>query len=259
MRIKFFHKKSKTTDPSLGSLADRQSLQYTASDTPKRKRNPWLKRFKGIAVILVILVAAFVIVQIADRCSRPSDLSKTISQWFDFDPKIDPSDIVVTAIRSSVEYANVSFYDEFVLHYVKDNGASKSDINQFFKKNLNMEMIRKDQLVLICKGTIRAGFRLDSISDKDIRICHDTISITLPPPVYLDTLLNPSDFEYFERTGIWSHQQDTQIKLKAEKHLIQDAERNKILQKAERSGRSRIKSICRQLGFAEVNVSIRKQ
>lgn len=210
------------------------------------------KKLLGIAIVagIVILAAVFT--------GKRTGLKDRVAQWFDFEVKTDRTDNVLEQIRSTAEFTTVCFYDEFVLNYVKENTLSKSDVNKFFKENLNADLVPKDRLVLICKGKLRAGFDLSKVGAEDVRVSGDTLWVTLPKAEYFDVVLNPSDFEYFERTGSWSHRQDTQVKMQAEKHLLRDAQRKGILAKAERTGRVRLEAMYRGLGFSVVKLSVKQ-
>lgn len=209
------------------------------------------KKLLGIAAVagIVVLVAVFT--------GKRSGLKERVAQWFDFEVKTDRTGNVLEQVRSVAEFTTVCFYDEFVLNYVKENTLSKSDVNKFFKENLNADIVPKDRLVLICKGRLRAGFDLSKVGVEDVRVSGDTLCVMLPKAEYFDVVLNPSDFEYFERTGSWSHRQDTQVKMQAEKHLLRDAQRKGILVKAECIGLRRLETLFKGLGFSVVKLEVK--
>ena len=207
--------------------------------------------------LLEIAAVAGIVVLAAVFTGKRTGLKERVSQWFDFEVKTDRTGNVLEQVRSVAEFTTVCFYDEFVLNYVKENTLSKSDVNKFFKENLNADIVPKDRLVLICKGKLRAGFDLSKVGAEDIRVSGDTLCVMLPKAEYFDVVLNPSDFEYFERTGSWSHRQDTQVKMQAEKHLLRDAQRKGLLAKAERIGLRRLETLFEGLGFSVVKLDVK--
>lgn len=214
---------------------------------------------KGIFYTLkiVVLVAAIAVVVLLGL--KFTGLFDGLKNLFNFNVSIDKTANVVEQIKASAEFTSVCFYDEFVMNYTKENTITKSSVNKFFKDNLNVNVASKDRLVLICKGKVRAGFDLKKVGEKDINVHGDTLELVLPEAQYFDIVLNPSDFEYFERTGEWSHNQDTQIKKRAEERLMADADKQGILEKAETIGLARLEVMYKGLGFNVVNLSVRHE
>lgn len=189
--------------------------------------------------------------------SKATGLSDHFKNWFDFSTEIDDTANIVDEVRSIAELATVSYYDEVVMHFTKENKGSKSNLNQFAKQNMNLELVAKDRIILIGKGTVKAGFNLEKFSPEDVTLQGDTLTIMLPHAEYLDATLNPSDFEYFKRRGFWSHEEDTKVKLHARKRLIKDADRNHLLQRAEQAGISRLTTLLTGKGHEVVVVKIK--
>ena len=138
------------------------------------------KRFTitvGPSVILfaaIILAAILLIVYAGNRQKR----GRTIT--------IDDTPVIATRIRALGELTTAGFYDEIVISGSKRNTFSSST------------------LVIIARGTVRAGIDLARMSDGDISFSGDTVVIRLPEPQYLDVIVNPSDFEIFAESGKWS-------------------------------------------------------
>lgn len=204
-----------------------------------------MKKYIIISAIVVLLLAVLGVVV-------------KYTGILNFETSIDKTAKLVYQVKSTAEFTSVCFYDEFVMNYVKENGLTKSKVNQFLKEKMNTNIASKDRLVLICKGKVRAGFDLKKVDESDIQVQGDTLSIALPEPQYFDVILNPSDFEYFDRTGEWSTDQDAKIKQSAEKRLLKDAEEQHILQKAETIGLARLESMYKGLGFSVVNLTIKR-
>lgn len=207
----------------------------------------WAK--SPVAIWTVVALAVAVVLAAGGRRSHPGEKLKKLLHS---ETEIEQTLTIVEQVRATAEYGSVRFYDEFVVNYVKDNAVSKSGLNHLFKDNL----VPKDRMVLICKGTVRAGFDLKKVGEDDVRVKGDTLWVRLPKPEYLDVVLNPSDFEYFERTGNWSHYQDSRVKAHAKEQLLADADKNHLLEKAQQVGTTRLEAMLKKMGFGTVVLTV---
>ena len=142
---------------------------------------------------------------------------------------IDDTPVIVTKIRSLGELTTACYYDEMVLSRTKQNAFSSSALGSL-AEGLGKDV--DDHLVLIAKGTVRAGVDLMDMTEEDIRFVGDTAYIRLPAPQYLDVIVNPSDFEVFAETGKWSHEEVTGLQDTARKRLLMGADHYGLKSKA---------------------------
>lgn len=142
---------------------------------------------------------------------------------------IDETPVIVTSIRNLGELTTACFYDEVVISDTKSNALSSTQLG-----SLAREMGRDldDHLVIIARGTVRAGMDLRRITAQDIRIQGDTVTLRLPYPQYLDIIINPTDFEVFAESGRWTQQQVSNIQERARKKLLREAEEAGLTRKA---------------------------
>lgn len=87
--------------------------------------------------------------------------------------------------------------------------------------------------VFLVRPTICAGIDLRNLSEEDFSIRNDTLFVSLPAPVILDTYLNHSDISIVYSAKGWK--MDTQLSViseKAKSDLRRDALRQGILAKA---------------------------
>ena len=115
---------------------------------------------------------------------------------------IQDTPVIITKIRSLGELTTACYYDEMVLSRTKPNALSSTALGSL-AEGLGKDV--DDHLVLIAKGTVRAGVDLMDMTEEDVRFVGDTAFIRLPAPQYLDVIVNPSDFEVFAETGKWTH------------------------------------------------------
>ena len=143
---------------------------------------------------------------------------------------IDDTPVIVTKIRSLGELTTACYYDEMVLTESKQNAFSSSAIGSLAREGFGKDV--DDHLVIIAKGTVRAGLDLMDIAEEDIRFVGDTAYIRLPAPQYLDVIVNPSDFEVFAETGKWTHEEVTGLQDTARKRLLMGADHYGLKSKA---------------------------
>ena len=134
---------------------------------------------------------------------------------------IDDTPVIITKIRSLGELTTACYYDEMVLSRTKENAFSSSALGSL-AEGLGKDV--DDHLVLIAKGTVRAGLDLMDMSKEDVRFVGDTAYIRLPAPQYLDVIVNPSDFEVFAETGKWTHEEITGLQETARTRLLMGAD-----------------------------------
>ena len=161
----------------------------------------------AILLVVLLLVGAFLLTRGVRQGKRPLT--------------IDDTPVIVTKIRSLGELTTACYYDELVLSQTKPNAFSSTALGSL-AEGLGKDV--DDHLVLIAKGTVRAGLDLMDITEEDIRFVGDTAYIRLPAPQYLDVIVNPSDFEVFAETGKWTHEEITGIQGTARTRLLMGAD-----------------------------------
>ena len=161
----------------------------------------------AVLLVVLLLVGAFLL----HRGVRQEKRSLTI----------DDTPVIVTKIRSLGELTTACYYDEMVLSRTKENAFSSSALGSL-AEGLGKDV--DDHLVLIAKGTVRAGLDLMDMSEEDVRFVGDTAYIRLPAPQYLDVIVNPSDFEVFAETGKWTHEEITGLQETARTRLLMGAD-----------------------------------
>ena len=143
---------------------------------------------------------------------------------------IDATPVIITKIRSLGELTTACYYDEMVLSRTKQNAFSSSALGSLARDGLGKDV--DDHLVIIAKGTVRAGVDLMDMTEEDIRFVGDTAYIRLPAPQYLDVIVNPSGFEVFAESGKWSHEEVTGLQDTARQRLLMGADHYGLKSKA---------------------------
>ena len=161
----------------------------------------------AVLLVVLLLVGAFLLHRGVRQEKRPLT--------------IDDTPVIVSKIRSLGELTTACYYDEMVLSRTKQNAFSSSALGSL-AEGLGKDV--DDHLVLIAKGTVRAGLDLMDMSEEDVRFVGDTAYIRLPAPQYLDVIVNPSDFEVFAETGKWTHEEITGLQETARTRLLMGAD-----------------------------------
>lgn len=165
--------------------------------------------------------------------------------------KIDDTANVVEKIKKISEFTTACYYEEFVLKEAKKEASKLEGVAKFVKVQADSTL---NEIVILSKGTVRAGYNLSKISATDLLISNDTISISLPEPEVFDVILNPSDYEFFIREGKWSHEEITAIQSTAKDRVLNDALGAGILEKADVVGKERIQGLFKTFGFNVVQI-----
>ena len=108
-----------------------------------------------------------------------------------------------------------------------------------------------DEVCLIAKGNVRAGYDLKEISSQDIQISNRVLQIKLPNPKIIDVIINPKGWDFYVEDGDWSEEEIVKLKEKAKKEVEEDAITLGILKKAEQ-GKEKLKILLMSFGFKDV-------
>ena len=183
----------------------------------KKNRKITITITPAAILLLVFAVVAFILL---NRSEHREKRSLTI----------DDTPVVVTRIRALGELTTACFYDEMVLSRSKQNSFSSSALGSLARDSFGKDV--DDHLVIIAKGTVRAGVDLLEMTPEDLRFSGDTVFVRLPAPQYLDIIVNPSDFEVFAETGKWTHGEVTDLQDTARQRLLMGADQYGLKTKA---------------------------
>ena len=163
---------------------------------------------------------------------------------------IDDTPVIITKIRTLGELTTACYYDEMVLSQTKQNAFSSSALGSL-AEGLGKDV--DDHLVLIAKGTVRAGLDLMDMTEEDIRFVRDTAYIRLPAPQYLDVIVNPSDFEVFAETGKWTHEEIIGLQETARTRLLMGADHYGLKSKAYAGAMDAVTEILAASGYTHLH------
>ena len=158
---------------------------------------------------------------------------------------IDDTALIVTRIQTLGELTTACYYDEIVLSRSKPGALSSSPLGPLARDD-------HDHLVLIAKGTVRAGIDLRDMGPDDIRFSGDTVFVRLPAPQYLDVIVNPSDFEVFAESGKWTHEEVTALQGSARQRLLMEADHAALKTKAYEGAMEAVTDLLAASGYTYI-------
>ncbi len=167
--------------------------------------------------------------------------------------KIAETANVVEQIKKISEFTTACYYEEFVLTNERSDAPNKNVSKALGFMRVEADSIH-NEIAIICKATVRAGYDLSEITENDLKVSKDTVSIKLPSPKVFDVIMNPSDYEIYVEEGKWSHEEITAMQTNAQKDVLVDAVNFGILKKADEVGKVRIEELFKTFGFNVVNV-----
>lgn len=128
----------------------------------------------------------------------------------------------------------------------------------FYEEIIQSEPIKKkDSLIIIANGKVRAGFDLKELGEENITIEHDTtLSIVLPDVKIFTFAINPNDVKFIEGQKAKNEKVFNRAIAKAQKRIEEDAIKDGILDKARESGKKQLTELFKAFGFKEVYVDI---
>ena len=154
---------------------------------------------------------------------------------------IDETANVVAEIKKISEFTSACFYEEIILRETKKG------------------RIGEDEIVIVAKGKVRAGFKLDQLDSAGVQVSGDTLWVDLPRAEIFDVIVNPSNFDIYIEDGKWDHHYVTKLKSKAIKQIKTDAIKEGIVSTATESGVKKLSEMFKMFGFSVVTITIEGQ
>lgn len=204
-----------------------------------------IKPFIYIAVIVIAIWVLF-----------SGNIFQGFSNLFKRKPVvIENTAIVITQIKDIAELSTVQMYAEVVADstVITRMGLANTALSTM---GMGIGLGTHRKLVIVAKGTVKAGIDLKLLDSSSIFIKEDSIRVQLPSAKYLDVITNPSDFDIFVETGSWSTNDVNLVKLKAQRLLINKANEQKIIAQANTKAVNIIESFLKNIGYNKVHIYI---
>ena len=163
-------------------------------------------------------------------------------------PKIEDTANIVEEVKKISEFTTACFYEESVIQ-----GSKTTTKKHWYGEKIDTI---KHEIVLTAKCKVRAGFDLSMLGEDDLVVKGDTVSIKLPVPKVFDVISNPSDYNIFEDSGDWGHEEIVAMQLERKEKVLENALEHNILEKANHIGKGRIVTLFQGFGFNVINVTL---
>ena len=199
-----------------------------------------------IAVGIIVIVAAVAVLYY-------NPFNWNISLFGDRSLKIADTKNVVEHVREISEFTTASYYEEFVVQESKI--VAKESLFGFKKDQVDSV---QNEIVIILKGKVRAGFDLSKMTEANLCAKSDTLLVQLPAPELFDVIINPSDYEIFIEEGKWSHDEIQAFQVQSKEQLRTHALQENIIGKAKTEGKERLTNLFKTFGYNVVEVSIKE-
>ena len=177
-----------------------------------------------------------------------------IGSWFKPKPVlIDNTPLVIKEIKAIAELNTATMYQEIVIDSSSISTSSMPVmINPF--SLVPGPVVMKKEIVLIIKGRVTAGIDLKNLSEKEVFVKDDSVSIAIPAAKITDVFLNPSGIETFYETGTWSNEEVTAVKQSARRRLLAEADRQQLLGKATAKAKAVLEQFLQAAQFKKINI-----
>lgn len=140
---------------------------------------------------------------------------------------------------------------QFTIEKIIDAGTTGNGLKQF---------LFGDKILLIAHGEVIAGFDFSQLSDKDVTVTNNNITLRLPKPQILVTRIDSSKTRVYDRKqGILSKGEkdlETEARKEAEISIHNAACQADILNTASTNARKQLGALLKSFGFNEVTIII---
>ncbi len=204
-----------------------------------------MKTVRKIITLLTVIIVVCAGLFVAYKFTHMFDFLKR-------DLSIEKTANVVEEVKKIGEFTTACYYEEVPLRDIRIDTIEREGLfgigaGKTFKEN---------EIVLVGKGRVRAGFDLSKVKDGDMNVHGDTLEMKLPQAEMFDIIMNPSDFTTEYEKGTWSHELAKPLKERAKANLEKNAIDYGILQKAEESGLNRLEMLFKTFGFNTVLLTV---
>lgn len=122
------------------------------------------------------------------------------------------------------------------------------------------DLLFGDRILLIAHGKVIAGVDMSQITEDQVVVDNETVTITLPPPTILSSSLDNSKTRVYDRTKGYLNTGDkdleSEARLAAEQSITQGACEAGILQEARENAFEQVEQLFKFAGFTTVNVNM---
>lgn len=202
---------------------------------------PYINLIISVAVLIGVVVVVSIIVSKVKKKKRTNGL------------QIADTPAVVIAIRQIAELTTFCLFEEKIMVERKAKDFVDNKLGNFIATKMNrQDGLIYDEICIIAKGTIRAGYKLDKLTGDDMQVIDGVLHLKLPKAEILDVIVNPKGYDFYVEDGDWNEAQVKEIKTQAKKQIETDALNLGIIEKATKNGEAKLKALFLSFGFKDV-------
>ncbi len=162
-------------------------------------------------------------------------------------------DISRTAVIREIKSLNRLETAQFTIDKVIEAGTDKND-------NTFSQILYGDRLLLIAHGTIIGGVDLSKLTENDVQVSGQTISMTLPAPEILVSTIDNAQTKVFDRKLGFLTKGDKNLEAEARQKALTSIEQaaceGGILVQSGENAKKQLTVLLGGLGFTSVTVNI---
>lgn len=205
-----------------------------------------IRRYINIIATLLIAAGILYFAIKADWLPSPRDLFREAPVVIDNTP------ILIKEIRQVSQLVTLTAMDEVVVSQVK--AAPTSSPRQLLHLVSPVIPISVDRLVLVVKGTVLVGTDLSALTDQQVFVSGDSVSLQVPSAKILQVTVNPSGTETFIEEGDWTPDEVNALKSKAADQLSLRAREKGLLKRADAQALLVLQNFLKAMGFKKIRV-----
>jgi hypothetical protein len=162
-------------------------------------------------------------------------------------------DISRTAVIREIKSLNRLETAQFTIDKVIEAGTDKND-------NTFSQILYGDRLLLIAHGTIIGGVDLSKLTENDVQVSGQTISMTLPAPEILVSTIDNAQTKVFDRKLGFLTKGDKNLEAEARQKALTSIEQaaceGGILVQSGDNAKKQLTVLLGGLGFTSVTVNV---
>lgn len=169
-------------------------------------------------------------------------------------PKITSTATVVLQVQSLSELVTV----KYLLEKVVPLEAPKTDTIDHLP---GLSGLRNDKIILLAHGVVKAGVNLARLTNSDVTVHGEKITLTIPPAHITDAYLDERNTQVLDRQTGLLRSFDKALEKTARQYALAEIQRaarqNGIEREANERAREQLTRLLRALGYKEVEIKTR--
>ncbi len=174
---------------------------------------------------------------------------------------------LITAEYYGEVYADLDeVYTELTKQIADSSDEAKKRMYEKYSGLKNFKPNGKAALVYIGRGVVKAGLNFSSISEKNLKLPQtesDSLVVTVERPQIIESIINPwyiedqvFGYDVFRggETASFKDEDVKMVKILCKKKLAEDAIRQGIMERSEKSAKESLKQFFRFIGFPKVHI-----